>query len=69
MLTGPKVGSVFCSSVFVLREVIVPSLIVINLSNDGYFLPPGAVETERHLLDFLNGVLDGSVQVSLDRLT
>ncbi|XP_018534624.2 protein disulfide-isomerase TMX3 isoform X2 [Lates calcarifer] len=46
----------------VMGEVIVPSLIVINLSNDGYFLPPGAVETERHLLDFLNGVLDGSVQ-------
>ncbi|GAA6235093.1 protein disulfide-isomerase TMX3-like [Lates japonicus] len=46
----------------VMGEVIVPSLIIINLSNDGYFLPPGAVETERHLLDFLNGVLDGSVQ-------
>ena len=46
-----------------------PSLVVVDLSNDGYFLPPGAVETERHLLDFLDGVLDGSVQVSLTKLT
>ncbi|XP_068998338.1 protein disulfide-isomerase tmx3a-like [Embiotoca jacksoni] len=45
----------------VMGEVIVPSLIVVNLSNDGYFLPPDAVETERHLLNFLNGVLDGSI--------
>ncbi|XP_044075564.1 protein disulfide-isomerase TMX3-like [Siniperca chuatsi] len=46
----------------VMGEVTVPSFIVVNLSNDGYFLPPGAVETEQHLLDFLNGVLDGSIQ-------
>ncbi|XP_040001947.1 melanopsin-like isoform X2 [Xiphias gladius] len=46
----------------VMGEVIVPSFVVVNLSNDGYFLPPAAVETEHHLLDFLNGVLDGSVQ-------
>uniref|UniRef100_A0A3Q3N0Z3 protein disulfide-isomerase n=2 Tax=Mastacembelus armatus TaxID=205130 RepID=A0A3Q3N0Z3_9TELE len=45
-----------------MGEVIVPSLIVVNLSIDGYFLPPGIVETERHLLDFMNGVLDGNIQ-------
>lgn len=50
--------------IVVVSEVTVPSFIVVNLSNDGYFLPPGAMETERHLLDFLNGVLDGSIQVS-----
>lgn len=43
-----------------------PSFIVVNLSNDGYFLPLGTVETEQHLLDFLNGVLDGSIQVGPD---
>uniref|UniRef100_A0A8C3A2E4 protein disulfide-isomerase n=1 Tax=Cyclopterus lumpus TaxID=8103 RepID=A0A8C3A2E4_CYCLU len=47
----------------VMGEVVVPSFIVVNLSSDGYVLPPTAVETERQLLDFLNGVLDGSVQV------
>uniref|UniRef100_A0A3B5B9K4 protein disulfide-isomerase n=1 Tax=Stegastes partitus TaxID=144197 RepID=A0A3B5B9K4_9TELE len=47
----------------VMGEVIVPSFIIVNLSNDGYFLPLGAVETERHLLDFMDGVLDGSVEI------
>nr|XP_040028315.1 protein disulfide-isomerase TMX3-like isoform X2 [Gasterosteus aculeatus aculeatus] len=47
---------------FYSREVGVPSFIVVDLSSDGYFLPPAAVKTERHLLDFLNGVLDGSIQ-------
>uniref|UniRef100_UPI0037E79BB7 protein disulfide-isomerase tmx3a-like n=1 Tax=Semicossyphus pulcher TaxID=241346 RepID=UPI0037E79BB7 len=46
----------------VMDDVIVPSFIAVNLSNDGYFLAPVTVETERHLLDFLDGVLDGSVQ-------
>ncbi|XP_061588690.1 protein disulfide-isomerase TMX3-like [Cololabis saira] len=46
----------------VMGEVSVPSVIVVNLSNDGFFVPTGAVETERHLLDFLDGVLDGSIQ-------
>lgn len=45
-------------------EVPVPSFIVVNLAVDGYFLPPGTVETEQHLLDFLNGVLNGSIEVS-----
>lgn len=51
---------------FPLSDVTVPSFIVVNLSNDGYFLPPGAVETEQQLTDFLDGVLDGSIQVSVD---
>lgn len=42
-----------------------PSFIVVNLSIDGYFLPPGTVDTEQHLVDFLNGILNGSVQVGL----
>ncbi|XP_034534451.1 protein disulfide-isomerase TMX3-like isoform X2 [Notolabrus celidotus] len=46
----------------VMDDVIVPSFIVVNLSNDGYFLPPVAVETERHLLDFLDGVQEGSLE-------
>lgn len=49
----------------VVSEVAVPSFIVVDLSIDGYFLPSGTMETEQHLLDFLNGVLDGSIEVSL----
>lgn len=50
----------------VVSEVAVPSVIVVNLSIDGYFLPPGVMETEQHLLDFLDGILDGSIEVSLN---
>ncbi|XP_037537368.1 protein disulfide-isomerase TMX3 [Nematolebias whitei] len=46
----------------IMGEVLVPSFIVVNLSNDGYFLPPSSLETEHHLLDFLEGVLNGSVE-------
>ncbi|XP_062259949.1 protein disulfide-isomerase TMX3-like isoform X2 [Platichthys flesus] len=45
-----------------MKDVVMPSFVVVNLSNDGYFLPQGPVDTERQLLDFLNGVLDGSIQ-------
>lgn len=45
-------------------DVAVPSFIVLDVAVDGYFLPPVAVETEQHLLDFLNGVLNGSAEVS-----
>lgn len=51
---------------FVVSQVTLPFIIALNLSNDGYFLPLGAMETERHLLDFLNGILDGTIQVSLE---
>lgn len=44
-------------------DVAVPSFIVLDLAVDGYFLPSGAVETEQHLLDFLDGVLNGSAEV------
>ncbi|XP_076023842.1 protein disulfide-isomerase tmx3a-like [Genypterus blacodes] len=46
----------------IMGEVVLPSFIVVNLSNDGYFLPPADIQTERHLLNFLDGVLDSSVQ-------
>uniref|UniRef100_A0A3Q0R5Q7 protein disulfide-isomerase n=1 Tax=Amphilophus citrinellus TaxID=61819 RepID=A0A3Q0R5Q7_AMPCI len=61
MYFGFMAGSDYINGL-VMGEVIIPSFIVVNLSNDGYFLPPGAMETERHLLDFLDGVLDGSVE-------
>ncbi|XP_017297065.1 protein disulfide-isomerase TMX3-like [Kryptolebias marmoratus] len=46
----------------IMGEVTVPSFIVVNLSNDGYFLPASHLETEHHLLDFLKGVLNGSME-------
>lgn len=47
-------------------EVTLPSLIAVDLSIDAYFLPPGATIKEKDLLDFLDGILDGSIQVSSD---
>lgn len=57
-------GDVFPVCCVVVSEVAVPSFIVVNLSTDGYFLPPGTMETEQHFVDFLDGILDGSIQVS-----
>lgn len=59
MVGNPKDGDVACFS-----EVPVPSFIVVDLAVDGYFFPSGTVETEQQLLDFLNGVLNGSIEVS-----
>ncbi|KAG7522423.1 disulfide-isomerase TMX3-like [Solea senegalensis] len=46
----------------IMSDVIEPSFVVVNLSNDGYFLPHVPVKTERQLRDFLDGVVDGGVQ-------
>nr|XP_019966873.1 PREDICTED: protein disulfide-isomerase TMX3-like isoform X3 [Paralichthys olivaceus] len=46
----------------IMMDVIVPSFVVVNLSNDGYFLPQGTVDTERQLFDFLDGIRDGTIQ-------
>ncbi|KAJ8336748.1 hypothetical protein SKAU_G00379680 [Synaphobranchus kaupii] len=46
----------------IMGEVNVPSIIVVNTSNDQYFLPGEPVETMEQLLHFINGVLDGSAK-------
>ncbi|XP_036375324.1 protein disulfide-isomerase TMX3-like isoform X1 [Megalops cyprinoides] len=46
----------------IMGEVAVPSVIVLNTSNEQYFLPPEPLETMEQLLHFINGVLDGSAQ-------
>ncbi|XP_051556312.1 protein disulfide-isomerase TMX3-like [Myxocyprinus asiaticus] len=43
----------------IMGEVLMPSIIVLNLSIDGYFLPQSKIETIEDLLYFLNSVLDG----------
>lgn len=52
--------------VCVAREVSMPFIIVLNMSNDGYFLPPNKVETKDQLLKFIDGVLKGRIKVSLN---
>ncbi|KAK5920232.1 hypothetical protein CgunFtcFv8_024067 [Champsocephalus gunnari] len=55
---GYMEGSEYISGL-VMGEVSLPSLIVLSLSTDGYFLSEG-LQGEQQLLDFLDGVLDGS---------
>lgn len=40
-----------------------PSIIVLNMSIDGYFLPVSKIETIEDVIHFLNSVLEGRVEV------
>ncbi|XP_067309143.1 protein disulfide-isomerase tmx3a [Pseudorasbora parva] len=44
----------------IMGEVAIPSIIVLNMTIDGYCLPESKIETMDDLLHFLNSVLDGS---------
>ncbi|XP_029517212.1 protein disulfide-isomerase TMX3 isoform X1 [Oncorhynchus nerka] len=46
----------------IMGEVSVPSIIILNTSNEQYFLPSEPVETLEQLVHFINSVLDGSAQ-------
>lgn len=48
-----------------LSEVTVPSVIILNTSNEQYFLPSEPIETMEQLVQFINGVLNGSAQVQI----
>ncbi|KAL6467561.1 hypothetical protein MHYP_G00232380 [Metynnis hypsauchen] len=44
---------------FIMSELALPSLIVMNMTIDGYYLPEQKVETMEELLQFLNNILNG----------
>ncbi|XP_061694836.1 protein disulfide-isomerase TMX3-like isoform X11 [Syngnathoides biaculeatus] len=46
----------------VMGKLRLPAIVMLNLSTDSYYLPPASPETERNLLDFLDRVLDGTIQ-------
>lgn len=54
---------VFCLF-FLLSEVKVPSVIILNTSNEQYFLPSEPIETMEQLVQFISDVLNGSAQVT-----
>lgn len=54
---------IITTNMFLLREVEMPSIIVLNMTIDGYCLPESKIETFEELLRFLNSVLDGSAKV------
>ncbi|KAM9775020.1 protein disulfide-isomerase TMX3-like isoform X2 [Syngnathus typhle] len=45
----------------IMGEVTVPSIIVLNTANEQYFLPSQPTETVEQLVQFISGVLNGSV--------
>ncbi|XP_031439333.1 protein disulfide-isomerase TMX3 [Clupea harengus] len=44
----------------IMGEVTVPSVIILNTSNEQYFLPSEPVDTMEKLVNFINSVLDGT---------
>ncbi|KAM9826873.1 LOW QUALITY PROTEIN: protein disulfide-isomerase TMX3 [Neosynchiropus ocellatus] len=46
----------------IMSEVAVPSFIILNTSNEQYFLPSEPVQTTEQLVHFITGVLNGSAQ-------
>ncbi|XP_041670571.1 protein disulfide-isomerase TMX3-like [Cheilinus undulatus] len=46
----------------IMGEVTVPSVIILNTSNEQYFLPGEPIETMEQLVQFINSVLNGSAQ-------
>uniref|UniRef100_A0A667YVZ7 protein disulfide-isomerase n=1 Tax=Myripristis murdjan TaxID=586833 RepID=A0A667YVZ7_9TELE len=46
----------------IMGEVTVPSVIILNTSNEQYFLPSEPTETMEQLVQFINSVLNGSAQ-------
>lgn len=44
-------------------EVAVPSVIVLNTSNEQYFLPSEPIESLEQLITFISSVMDGTAQV------
>ncbi|XP_067234089.1 protein disulfide-isomerase TMX3 [Chanodichthys erythropterus] len=44
----------------IMSEVSVPSIIILNTSNEQYFLPDEPLENLQQMLQFFNSVLDGS---------
>ncbi|XP_077580063.1 protein disulfide-isomerase tmx3a-like isoform X2 [Stigmatopora nigra] len=60
---GFMVGADYINGL-IMGELSLPAVLLLNLSTDSYFLPPERPETERHLLDFMEQVLNGSIQAS-----
>ncbi|XP_041923780.1 protein disulfide-isomerase TMX3 [Alosa sapidissima] len=44
----------------IMGEVTVPSVIILNTSNEQYFLPTESMDTIEKLVNFINSVLDGT---------
>ncbi|XP_067107515.1 protein disulfide-isomerase TMX3 [Osmerus mordax] len=58
---GHMDGNDYISSL-IMGDVSVPSFIILNTSNEQYFLPREPVDSLEQLVNFINSVVDGSAQ-------
>uniref|UniRef100_A0A8C5HWY4 protein disulfide-isomerase n=1 Tax=Gouania willdenowi TaxID=441366 RepID=A0A8C5HWY4_GOUWI len=54
-------GLIRCT-LFILSEVAVPSVVILNTSNEQYFLPSEPIHSMEQLVQFISSVLNGSAQ-------
>lgn len=43
----------------------IPTIVVLNTSNQQYFLPDRHIENTEDMVQFINNILDGTAEVSL----
>uniref|UniRef100_A0AAY5KR56 protein disulfide-isomerase n=1 Tax=Esox lucius TaxID=8010 RepID=A0AAY5KR56_ESOLU len=61
---GHMDGNLYINGI-IMDELAMPAIIALNMSNDGYFLPPNKVETMEQLVKFLDAVSKGRIRAPL----
>lgn len=46
-------------------DLTIPTIVVLNTSNQQYFLPDRLIENTEDMVQFINDILDGTAEVSL----
>ncbi|XP_010893806.1 protein disulfide-isomerase TMX3 [Esox lucius] len=59
---GHMDGNLYINGI-IMDELAMPAIIALNMSNDGYFLPPNKVETMEQLVKFLDAVSKGRIRL------
>lgn len=50
---------------YVSSDLTIPTIVVLNTSNQQYFLPDRHIENTEDMVQFINNILDGTAEVSL----
>lgn len=50
---------------YVSSDLTIPTIVVLNTSNQQYFLPDRHIENTEDMVQFINSILDGTAEVSL----
>lgn len=55
----------YMSKLYVFSDLTIPTIVVLNTSNQQYFLPDRHIENTEDMVQFINNILDGTAEVSL----